>query len=281
MPNWLIIGLLVIAIIITLFIIVSTCAQSVFKQKAAKEIKRLLQDFFVMAEDRITKEELSRLPVPVQKWLENTHILGKERITTVRLKQTGQMRTKPGAPWMAVAAEQYFRVDQPEFVWIAKVKMAPFFHLSGLDRYVDGKGKMNIKLLSLIPVVDATGPEIDQGTLLRYLGEMQWFPTAALNPYIKWEAIDETNAKATMTYKGVSASAVFTFTEQGDIVRFMAKRYRDVNGKYVLSDWGGVSREFKQFNGIRIPSKSDVIWVDDTGEEFNWFQCEIVGIEYN
>ncbi|MCL6570859.1 MAG: hypothetical protein K6T88_04145 [Bacillus sp. (in: Bacteria)] len=139
---------------------------------------------------------------------------------------------------------------------------------------------MSIKLLSLFPVVNATGLEIDQGTLLRYLAEMLWFPTAALNPYIIWESIDENSAKVTMSYQGVTAPGVFTFNEKGDIVRFMAKRYKEVVGKYVLSDWGGIYKEIKEFNEIRIPSKSEVIWVDEK-EEFNWFQCEITDLEYN
>ncbi|WP_420835622.1 DUF6544 family protein [Paenibacillus sabinae] len=41
-----------------------------------------------------------------------------------------------------------------------------------------------------------------------------------------------------------------------------------------LCDWGGVNKEFKAFNGIRIPSRSDIVWKEKTGD-FTWFQCEI------
>lgn len=59
----------------------------------------------------------------------------------------------------------------PGFVWIVDVRAAPFLHLSGRDKYENGKWHILIKLLSLFPVVDAKEKEIDQGALLRYLGK--------------------------------------------------------------------------------------------------------------
>ncbi len=79
--------------------------------------------------------------------------------------------------------------------------------------------------------------EINQGTLLRYLNEMMWFPSAALNHYIQWEAIDSTSAKATMSYQGVSASALFHFNESGQLTNFVADRYREADGEFILTKW--------------------------------------------
>jgi hypothetical protein len=280
MPKWLLITLVVIAILVVLVAAVITTANVLFNQNAKKQINLLLQDAPVKSAGIVRKEDLAGLPAPVQKWLENSGIIGKEKITSVRLKQKGLMRTKEGGPWMPAQAEQYFRADEPGFVWKADVKMAPLLHLAGLDNYKEGKGHMSIKIASLFPVVDSKGPEIDEGTLMRYLAEMPWFPTAALNSYIKWEPIDAKSARATMTYKGVTGSGVFVFNEKGDIVSMTTKRYMEKDGKYVKEDWGGVNKEYKEFNGIRIPSKADIVWHFKTGD-FNWFQLEITDIEYN
>jgi len=40
----------------------------------------------------------------------------------------------------------------------------------------------------------ATGSEIDQGAMMRYLNEMTWFPAAFLGENISWRAIDDTSA---------------------------------------------------------------------------------------
>ncbi|MCL6570858.1 MAG: hypothetical protein K6T88_04140 [Bacillus sp. (in: Bacteria)] len=130
MPNWLFILLMVSAIIIILVIVVSMMANILFERNAKKDVNQLFNDSLEMSTERVKKEDLVGLPIPVQKWLENANIVGKERISSVRLKQKGRMRTKADGPWMPIQAEQYFRADKPGFVWIAKVKMASFLRLS-------------------------------------------------------------------------------------------------------------------------------------------------------
>jgi Family of unknown function (DUF6544) len=66
---------------------------------------------------------------------------------------------------------------------------------------------------------------IDQGAELRFLAEIVWLPSAALSPYVEWEAIDVTSAKATMRHRGVPVSAVFYFDERGRFSRLTADRY--------------------------------------------------------
>lgn len=271
----------ILAIVIVLVFVASAVSNSLFDRQVKKEVGELYSSNPENKKEIVTKADLAGLPSCVQKWLERSQVVGKEKISTVRLKQKGVMRLKEDQPWMPFEAEQYFTVDEPGFVWKAKVKMNPLLYFAGRDKYFQGKGEMNIKVLSLLPVVNAGGSsEMDQSTLLRYLAEMTWFPTAALNDYIKWEEIDANSARATMSCKGVTGSGVYTFDDNGDVVSFFAKRYREVNGQYVLDPWGGVVKGYNEFNGIRISSKTDVIWKLETGD-YNWFQCEITEIDYN
>ena len=57
-----------------------------------------------------------------------------------------------------------------------------------------------MKMLSPINPGKESGEKMDEATLQRYLGEMVWFPSALLNPYVSWEVIDPLSAKATVTY---------------------------------------------------------------------------------
>ena len=46
--------------------------------------------------------------------------------------------------------------------------------------------------------------------------------------------MDENTATATMSYKGMTASGVFTFNEKGEVVHFEAERYGEFDGEYSL-----------------------------------------------
>jgi hypothetical protein len=263
-----------------LVIIISFIANILFSQNVIKEVRELFNGNVENKNEIIHKADLEGLPLCVQKWLEHAQVIGKEKIRTVRLKQKGAIRLKAEKPWMPVEAEQYFTIDEPGFIWKARVKMAPFLYFAGRDKYYKGRGNMLIKLLSLITVVDARGKEMDQGTLLRYLGETVWFPTAALSNYIKWEGVDPNSARATMTHGGVTASAVFEFNDKGEVVNFVSERYMSVNNHYVLETWSVPLKDYKEFNGIRIPARGEGVWNLKTGD-FSYYQFEITEIEYN
>lgn len=228
----------------------------------------------------VTRENISRLPPVVQQWLERSNMIGKPVIRTVHLKQTGLMRTSPEGKWMPVAAEQYFSADPPGFIWIADVQAAPLIRLAGRDKYENGRGYMLVKWLSLFPVADAKGEKTDQGAMLRYLAEIIWFPSAALNEYIAWEQTDAHTAKATMTYGGISASGVFSFTSDGDMLGFDAERYYDRNGSATLEKWHIDNTKYGEISDIRMPVASEVTWKLETGD-FTWYKLEIDNVEYN
>ncbi len=250
-----------------------------FNQMAKQEVSHLLQAASNSTKI-ITKEDITHLPPVVQRWLERSQIIGKEWIKTVHLHQKGQMRTTPDGAWMPVQAEQYFTTDPPGFVWIADVKMMKILHLSGIDTYYNSKGHMLIKALSLVPVVNASGPETDQGTMLRYLAEMIWFPSAALNYYISWKEIDKKSAKAIMTYGNNTVSGIFYFNSDGDMISFEADRYYDRKEGATLERWYIENTAYGERAGIRMPVASEVTWKLKEGD-FTWYKLEISAVDYN
>jgi hypothetical protein len=229
----------------------------------------------------VTKEMLYGLPQVVQKWLMNSGVVGKEKIHTVRLKQTGEMRTKPNGKWMPFTATQYFTVDSPAFNWSTTMQMMPMLSMNGRDKFENGKGAMLIKVLGLVNVVnEKENDQINQSSMMRYLAEMCWFPSAALAGYITWEAVDSTSAKATMQYKGVTVSGVFQFDSNGNMISFSGDRWYGSGNDATLQKWFVETNGYATFHGIRIPGKSEVSWKLDKGD-FNWLYVHIVDIEYN
>lgn len=267
-------------IVVVLLSAASFVANLMFNQSVKKEVKELFQNNIKDENGVIHEADLKELPFCVQKWLEHSKVVGKERIKAVRLRQKGVMRTKMGRPWMPVETEQYFTTDEPGFIWKAKMQSTTLITIVGRDRYYEGKGNVLIRLLSLFTITNAGGKEVDQGALLRYLAETVWFPTTALNSYIKWEEIDRNSARATITHRGVTASGVFIFNKKHEVIDFIGERYREAEGRYTMETWSMPVSDYREFKGIRTPSRGRVVWKLKTGD-FTWYRFEVTGVDYN
>lgn len=267
--------------IIILLVAIVAFADWSFNRSVDKEISEMFSSV-VDSKAILTEDKITHLPPVVQKWLRNSGAVGKEMIHSVRLKQKGQMKLKPEQEnWYSAEAEQWFRTDNPAFIWKVKVDVMPLVFFTGRDKFFDGKGSMLIKALSLVNIVISSDNEkINQGTLQRYLGELIWFPTAAVNSYIKWEEIDSLSVKATMTYKGTTGSAIFSFNENGEFVKFSAIRFMGSEADSQLKEWIITFNEYKTYNGIKIPVKGEATWKLDEGD-FTWYKLEIFDVEYN
>src|SRR6056297_1437058 len=270
-----------IANMIFLLVVLPAIGQVMFNNKIENEQTELI-DQVSKSSGRILKEEdFSHLPSIVQQWLHRSGVFGKPDVSFVRLKQIGEMRTEPDGKWMDFNAEQYFDVKSPAFNWSTEVEMMPLIHLSGRDKLTDGKGEMNIKLLSLINVVNEKNNEkINSGTMIRYLGEICWFPAAALNDYITWEEIDELSAKAILTVNGEEVSGIFRFSEEGDFTSFEAERYYGGGEEATLKRWIVEATEHSIHDGYRIPTKLKVTWKLPAGD-FTWLNLEITDLDMN
>ena len=81
---------------------------------------------------------------------------------------------------MSIRGRQYFALDPPGFVWWGRAHLAKNLWIDARDRSLRGAGSMLVSAESSYTLADSSGPEIDQGALLRLLGEVMWFPTAFL-----------------------------------------------------------------------------------------------------
>jgi hypothetical protein len=83
-----------------------------------------------------------------------------------------------------------------------------------------------------------------------------------------------------MSYKGVTASAVFYFNDKGELINMVAERYREHNGQFTLDTWSTPLSEYGHFNGVKIPLKGEGVWRLDAGD-FTYIKLEVTDIEYN
>lgn len=229
----------------------------------------------------IKVSDLQHLPTPVATWLEKSGVIGTPQVQHVWVSQASEMRMSPEKErWNKATSAQVFNADDPAFTWKVKMKMGPVNMIRGKDVFEQGKGTMNIRLFGLIPVVDASGPKIDEGSLQRFLGEIAWFPQAALKPYIAWEQVDAQTARAVIESHGTRGEGTFYFNNEGDFIQFSAMRFKGNDADAEREEWVITARDYSTFSGIRVPSNLQATWKLEEGD-WTWLKMEVKEVRYN
>ena len=228
----------------------------------------------------VTADRLERLPAPARRYLETTGVVGAPWIETARIRYSGRFRLAADKPWMPIRAQQVYTTNPPGFRWQAKFKLAGLWIMSGDDTYRGGHGHMFGKIAGLFTVFDARGPELDQGTMLRYLNEMTWFPTAFLGDNITWQGVDDHSADVTFTDAGKSVTARLFFDEAGRLTNFVTQRYRENKGSYILGTWSTPMTKYATMAGLSLPVRGQAVWKLPEGD-LPYADLEIEAIEYN
>lgn len=228
----------------------------------------------------IQREDLYDFPEPVRRWLTRSGVAGNRMVRTVELTQSAKMKMKQGQEdWFDARAKQLFTTDPPGFIWTVDMAMNPLMQVSGRDVFKDGHGSMRILMDGVVPLVNADGPRIDEGTMQRYLGEMVWFPTAAFSPYLRWEAAGPNSARAIMRLGEKEASGLFEFDAKGDLLRFEAMRFYGNDPGAERFPWVITCQQFGNPGGFWIPVKMQATW-HFPGGPWTWLDLRIDSIRY-
>jgi len=228
----------------------------------------------------VTSDMLKGLPGPVQRYLAYTGVVGYPWIYSARLKQVGKFRQGSDRPWMQLTAEETYTTDPPGLIWNARFKIAGLPLLRAKDRYESGHGHMFGKLAGLITVFDVIGEKLDQATMIRYLNETMWFPTALLGENVSWEEVDEHSAQVTFTDHGRSVSARMFFDDSGRLTNFAAMRYREIEGEFSLDPWSTPILEYGEIAGLNLPIRGQAVWNLKSGD-LPYADLEIREVQYN
>lgn len=221
------------------------------------------------------------LPEPVLRHLRYAVPGGTPAIRTVRMLHGGTFRTKPDAAWWPIEGEEYFTLGRPGFVWAARAEPSALVWIGVRDRLIDGRGNMLVKAYSTLTMIDAEGAQIDQGSRTRWLAEMMWCPTALAGDAMRWEPIDAHSARATLLDEGLPVSLVFEFDGEGKISGMHGERYYDAgDGKPKLAPWFGRARDYREFDGVRVPTTAEVGWMLQ-GKEFIYARFRVTALETN
>lgn len=218
--------------------------------------------------------ELDGLPAPVQRYFRAVLTDGAPIVATAAVTHAGTFNMgETKDQWKPFTSEQRVVTQAPGFVWNGRIAMLPGVPVLVHDAYVAGEGLLRPAIFGLITLVDLQGKgEIARGELMRFFAEAAWYPTALLpSQGVRWEAINDTSARATLTDGPISMTMTFTFGADGLITSVLAEsRGRTVAGKVIPTPWEGRWSNYQRQGGMLVPMTGEVAWLLPEGEKPYW-----------
>lgn len=228
----------------------------------------------------VTEQMLDALPEAGQRYLRQSGVVGTPIPSRVRLRQEGRIRRSADAAWMSFDAEQYYTTNPPGFVWRAWLPSAGFPVVMGRDVYLRGDSNISMRAFGMVAVADQRGPDMAAAGLMRYLNEMMWFPASYLGDNISWAELDANSARVTITDRGLQASAVLHFDDDGRLINFIADRFNTETGR--IETWETPISRYGRWGGLDVPSEGQAVWVrPESGDRFTYIEIRITEIAYD
>lgn len=265
------------------------------KRMRDRVINKVLEESMIAKTD----EKLEGLPEPVRRYLECVLPAQFTSPKSCTARQSGEICLARNQGWMSFTADQVWSCTQPAFAWFARLRMNSLLYITGCDSYIQGQGTMTWKVMGLIKVAHMFDqPEINEGTLVRWLAEMALaFPGALLpSEHLRWEAVSGTAARVSLSSGKVTATLDFDFApltevdpergHTGEDVLVVSRitcpgRWRALpDGTMHKDPWRVTLSQYQRTSrGFLVPHHAEVSWLLEDGE-FTCIKMDSEKIEY-
>lgn len=233
-------------------------------------------------DDLFTEKDFAHLPRAIKKYIENCGYIGTQKMSYLKMeyKDVDFLQGKKG-PKLKINYTQYNFVGEPCRMALIDSSMfgVPF---EGYDYYQNGVGGMKGVIGKAVTLFNQTGEDMDKACLATCLAESLFAPTILLQDYISFREISNFKLLATITYKGQTASGVFTFNEQYEMISFTTndRAVANTDGTMEYIPWSALCSDYEIFpKGIKHPTKFQAVWNYPNGY-FTYFNGGISSIYY-
>jgi hypothetical protein len=227
--------------------------------------------------------ELEGLPAPVQRYFRTALQDAQPMIAAVTVEHAGTFNMGENADnWKKFTSTQRVITQRPGFLWDARIAMVPGLYVYVHDAYVAGAGILHPAVLGLFTIMNMRGTrDVAEGELMRFFAEAAWYPTALLpSQGVRWEPVDDSSARATLTDGDIALTMLFTFDDAGLISSARAEaRGRTVGGEVVPTPWEGRWSDYEVRDGMLVPQSGEVAWILPEGPRPYW-RGRIARLEY-
>lgn len=252
--------------------------QSSFDSKVESEFKAQP----LVDEQIVTESQIQYMPPPVRKYLKYTGVIGKPKVQNIRIIFEELMYQNSEAKPMVSSSDQYNFFKKPARHFFMKASMVgiPF---RVLHSYSEEKATMVVRVASLFNAVNISGEELSIAETVTVLNDLSLFaPSALIDKRISWKQLDSLSAKVIFQNGKYKVSANLYFNDKGELVQFVSddRSALQDDGSLRKARWTTPIRDYKEYNGIKVPTYGEAIWNYPEGD-FTYGKFFLKSLEYN
>jgi hypothetical protein len=233
----------------------------------------------------VTETDLAGLPEPVARYIRRSGAVGQPRVGNFFAEVHGRIRGGPDKPWMSFTGRQLNTYgDPPQRLFYLDATM------SGLPVTVfhvfDDHATMRGKVLSLVPVLNGKGPQMDRSETVTLFNDMVVLaPAALVDAPVSWTELSPTSVRASYTRGGVAITADLFFDPDGKLVDFVShdRSRASSDGKsFTVLPWNTPISHYSNLHGRYVAVEGTAMWDASPPEgHFAYIEITIDDLAYN
>lgn len=234
----------------------------------------------------VTESDAAALPAPVADYVRQSGAVGRPRVASFEAHIRGRIRSGPDQPWMAFTGRQVntYTPGADRFFFLdATMRGLP---VDVLHVFADDAASMRVRLCSLLPIVTATGPELQRAETVTVFNDLCVLaPAALVDAGIAWTVLGPRRVRGAFRRGWQVVQAELTFDDDGRLVDFVSDdRLRAAaNGQtFTRQRWSTPLTDYRSVEGRVLPMRGEGRWHAPAPEgEFCYLEFEVVAIGYN
>lgn len=234
----------------------------------------------------VTEADLLHLPTPVAGYVRQSGAVGRPSVTNFKARIHGRIRSGVDAAWMTYTGEQVntFGPEPTRLFFIDATRLG--LPVDVLHAYVGSSATMRVKALSLVPVVDAAGPEMDTSETVTMLNDLCVLaPAALVNAPISWQTLDDHHVRCAFTNGTHTVGAELIFNDNYELVDFVSDdrlRASQDGRSFTQQRWSTPVGHYRTIDSRRVCTRGEARWhAPDPEGEFAYIEFNLDEIAYN
>jgi hypothetical protein len=207
-------------------------------------------------------------------------------VTSFVARFHGRIRSGASTAWMTYTGEQVSTYGpRPTRLFFMDATRSGL-PVDVLHTYIGPSATMRVKALSLIPMVNAAGPEMDKGETVTMFNDLCLLaPAALVSAPVTWETLDDHRVRGAFTNGTHTVSADLAFNDTHELVDFVSDdrvRASSDGRSFIPQRWSTPVRDYRMINSRRVFTHGEARWHAPGPEgEFVYIEFTVDEIAYN